>query len=101
MREAILEVVRRHAFPEKPSRLESSFVLESIEEARQFHASRSNEIIYEVEIVESSPNWHRGDWNMVGPNSQHTVLPDLDRFAYAYWEAQAVTRPEIVVLSAL
>ncbi len=82
-REVILENYRLKNFPEKPSRLKSAFVCETIEAATLFkNTSCMSGIIYEVEIIDRNAPTHRADFNCV---DVIPTLRDMQEVANHYW----------------
>ncbi len=100
LREKILEDIRRRYYSKKPSRLNAIFLLETLEEARNFR-NQSNpwNLIYEVEISDPSKPLHRGDYNKVSPHPNENYLEKIEEIAHAYWKGENIQRPEIVVES--
>ncbi|ECG4947686.1 DUF2441 domain-containing protein [Salmonella enterica subsp. enterica serovar Llandoff] len=88
----IFELVRRSHFPEKPSRYQSLFACQYIDEVKQFRNQRADEDgddekkaapIYEVI---TSLDVHRGDMNLL--DTECPVL-ELYRRAYLYWSGES------------
>lgn len=84
-REMALEAVRAYVFPHKPSRLESTFVCDSIESIRCYKSTQCPEgYIYEVEVQNITAPTHKGDFNAVEPLPNHS--DDMWAIAHNYWQ---------------
>ena len=84
-REMALEAVRAWEFPQKPSRLFSTFCCDNIETIKFYHTKIDpNSNIYEVEFVDEKAPKHKGDFNAVEPMARcnKTML----EIAKLYWE---------------
>ncbi|VVY30221.1 Uncharacterised protein [Escherichia coli] len=87
----VFELVRRSHFPEKPSRYQSLFACEQLNEVKQFRAllakERGDENILTAPIYEVL-SWepvHRGDMNLLNGNCP--VL-ELYHRAHLYWSGE-------------
>ena len=102
-RETTLENIRQKEFPTKPSRLSSTFALETLEEATFFQTQvlKNFNVVYEVEWTDPGANKHRGDYNKVGPGPDAPLLSAMPDVARAYWNGANVERAEVVSESAL
>lgn len=84
-REMALEAVRVWNYPGKPSRLYSNFGCESVETIRCYKSKHCpSGFIYEVEIVDESASFHKGDFNAVEPLVG--LAYDMWSIAHKYWE---------------
>ncbi|NAW88782.1 DUF2441 domain-containing protein [Photobacterium halotolerans] len=100
LRETLFESVRGKSYPNKPSRLESIFLCEELEEMLHFlkGSNRVLDLIYEVELVDSSLPLHKGCL-------LHTNIVEQDNYdsltqkAYHYWDATSVEHTELVTTS--
>jgi hypothetical protein len=101
-RERFLEDIRQREFPKKPSRLSSSFCLESLQEAQFYRDNLAGRyhVIYEVELVDPGCNQHRADYNKVSPLMSE-MAARMEDVARAYWMGTNIERPEIVADTAL
>jgi hypothetical protein len=87
-----LEEVRRQRFPEKPSRMESTFCCTNLDTAKFYMRVPAMQgrlamapVLYEVEKVDPTAPEHLTDFNVVQP------LPgrpeNMTEIAVRYWEA--------------
>lgn len=98
-RELAFEQVRLNHYPSKPSRLESIYVCENLADIQKFKLEgRSFDLTYEVEILNPTTPYHRGDWTQQNFTNSENV-ESLFSKAHAYWTAQNVTSPEILIQS--
>lgn len=88
--EKIFESVRQSAFPNAPSRLNSSFMFQTEQEARaNRHSFNGNMVVlYQVELTDPNGAQHLGDMNLA---TQSFVLnaPNAASNAQAYWSGVA------------
>lgn len=85
-RETILEQVRMQRFPDKPSRLTSSFSCSSEATARCYRSRLDpRSILYVVEKVEPDAREHRADFNVVQPLARRSET--MEQVADLYWRA--------------
>ena len=66
-----MEYVRRHSFPQLPSRMDCAFFFDSIGEARFYRNSdpgRTMINLYEIDLVDPKAVQHRTDWRRVSPS---------------------------------
>jgi hypothetical protein len=83
-REKVLEEIREREFPQKPSRLSSTFCSSTFEIARLFRdLQRPSELIYEVEYVDETCPIHTGDYNCVEPLVGRSE--SMEEVARLYW----------------
>lgn len=84
LREHYRERVRQATFTDKPSRLKSNFVFESLVDARQYRASsrRLHDVIYEVEFVDDTKATHRACCTQPWDAYEGGML---DHEAHMYW----------------
>jgi hypothetical protein len=84
-REMVLEKIRIEQFSEKPSRLQSAFVLEDIRAAEFYKKHNcSTGVLYEVEPTIDNPVWHRGDFNVIQPLPRRSE--NMEEIAIRYWQ---------------
>lgn len=63
-RETMLEHIRATEFPDKPSRLESLFLLPSLDEARRYQQGNAQSgVIYEVQVDANAFDAHYGSYS--------------------------------------
>ncbi len=88
-REAIYELIRAKEFPEKPSRLESIFLLPTAEEAYQYKAEfASLNIVYEVEVLNPYEKQHTTFIDLVCvPKNPAEPVHALCAHARNYWQS--------------
>ena len=103
LKEYIFENVRLRNYLDKPSRLESIFLCESLENLQRFksecNGSRDLDLAFEVEILEEKANIFRTDWQFVNI-SQAESIKDLEKKADVYWNPQGeIKNPEILTTS--
>jgi hypothetical protein len=105
LREHAFEVVRLRQYPHRPSRLEASFVCETLADLGAFKQSvgRPVDLAYEVEFVQSNAPSHRGCLSTMDnpPQGQVWTIPLLEQRADAYWSGANVQRPEVATTSPL
>jgi hypothetical protein len=84
LREHYRERVRQARFTDKPSRLKSNFVFESLNDAREYRASsrRLHDVIYEVEFVDETKAMHRACCTQPWDRYEGGML---DHEAHMYW----------------
>lgn len=91
-RERVLEDIRTHEFPKKPSRLSSCFVLHTLAEAKHFRdTSQRLGIIYEVEPTQDPPCSHTANY-LLQPSLYY--FEDIKIAARAYWDGKYQDHPE-------
>lgn len=84
-REHILELVRAESYPDKPSRLNSIFLLPTIDEARKYkHLLSQWGVIYEVEI-DPNVTIHIGNYQKVIPLNNQSLIDNMLNCANEYW----------------
>ena len=100
LREHVYEAIRLREFPERPSRLRSIFLCDSLAAIRQFRleANREFDLIYQVELVESNPLLHRACMS-VFDGEQEGNLASLEERARIYWQGAEISKPEIITTS--
>jgi hypothetical protein len=97
-REWVMENVRVTEYPQKPSRLHSSFVLLNLEEAKFFRDSfQQYSIIYEVEPLSEPPSTHIGDYTTLGVNDLPNYFDKLKELAQNYWSQSAKEHRELLL----
>lgn len=102
LKEQIFELVRIKSFPTRPSRLESIFLCENLQDIRTFRSSnnRNLDLIYEVEIVDLSAPAHRTCMTYV-ENSNQGTLATIEQNAHSYWTGVTIQKPEILTRSSV
>lgn len=85
-RENILEFFRKENFPDKPSRLNATFVFET-KEATEFFKTHNcpNGVIYKVAPTNPKAKRHEGDLHCLQPTSS---VGDWEEIARRYWEGK-------------
>lgn len=84
--ETAMEELRQREFPNRPSRLTSAFVLDSLDEAnfyRDVDQSRSIMCLYRVEFVDPQATSFTTDWRNVLPDHQLNM-----DWARRYWNGE-------------
>lgn len=81
--ELLFEYVRRSYFAEKPSRFESFFACESLEQARAFRAKYGNGTIWKVECDDA----FRADMSLLTIEQESILLTSYS--AHRYWSGLA------------
>lgn len=94
------ETMRLTINPQLPSRLACAFVFEDLDTARLLQSKRTNDIIYEVELLDVEKPIYRADMALIHPNLEqwdaHIGNPKK------YWSNnynEKVNWPEILTLS--
>ena len=88
-REMILEDIRKSEFPLLPSRLESAFVIDELDEAKYYAANFSRlGLLYEVALIDVGAPTHEADWKGTGPYDQ------TNDWARRYWRGDVMRHPE-------
>lgn len=82
MLELLYEQVRRAAYPDRPSRIQSIFALETLSEACQFQSQYGGDAIYKV----SADVIFRGDMNLLHGGNSNLVT---SWFAHQYWKGES------------
>jgi len=101
-REEVFEQVRVSEFATKPSRYDGIFLCESRTNLKHFIETngRVMDLMYEVEIVDSTATIHRGCLSQLGFAHQENLATFTTK-AQAYWSANNVVNPEILVTSSI
>ena len=100
IRELVYEDIRGTHYPNKPSRLQSTFLCVAEADIHEFRTSynRMFDIAYEVEVVDGNASAHVGDWTL--PNMVDTDnVQVFENRAHLYWQAQSIVKQEVVTLS--
>ena len=99
-REDVFDKVRSDEYPDRPSRLKSIFLCDSIDVMQDFLGStkRALDITYEVSLVDATAAIHRGCMSLVDIQQKET-LESFTKKARTYWSGTGVIRPEIVTTS--
>jgi hypothetical protein len=88
-REIILEDIRKAEFPLLPSRLESAFVIDELDEARYYVENFAKlSLLYEVTLIDNGVATHKADWKGTGP------YDDTNEWARRYWRGDVMPHPE-------
>ncbi|MBR0714785.1 DUF2441 domain-containing protein [Bradyrhizobium liaoningense] len=88
-REIILEDIRKTEFPILPSRLESAFVIDELDEAQYYTANFAKlSLLYEVALIDDGAPTHEADWKGTGP------YDNTNEWARRYWRGDVVPHPE-------
>jgi hypothetical protein len=88
-RERVFEEIRTKHFPEKPSRLDTAFLLFTHEDAVRYlsvdnEACRTS-LIYKVRICDTSSSFHIGNFMKVTVQPPLCHFDHIDVIAYNYW----------------
>ncbi|WP_150116072.1 DUF2441 domain-containing protein [Desulfovibrio fairfieldensis] len=86
-REEILELIRKEQYPEKPSRFNSIFLLDTLENAviyRNFNAKNQN--IYKVKVIDPEKPTHKGFWCPPFPIGNYRQY--CFEYAKIYWKGE-------------
>ena len=88
-RERVFEDIRLRSFPNKPSRLDATFLLLNEEDAVRYlkidnEACRTS-LIYKVRICNDSTSYHLGNFNKVTVLSPDCHFGKMDEIATNYW----------------
>ena len=87
--EILFDYVRRSCFKERPSRFQSVFAFDNIEQAKDFRYRFNNSIgnIWEIE----ANNFFKADMNLLDLKS--FKLMQLDYHAHLYWKGETIGNP--------
>lgn len=113
-RESVIEQIRQEEFPDKPSRFDSIFLLESEYDAINYRNQNNRfGIVYEVIVDTSGKQLHRGSYNfnlpdtvLVNGNQQFThpsilniegLYIGMPKIARSYWSTNPDNNVEIVI----
>lgn len=90
--EHLFEDVRQREFRRKPSRFQSLFAFESVQDAKRFkhNYNRLHHYIYEVEIIERAKT-HKGDMHWL--DCAALSFDEIEERARAYWRGQSSEAP--------
>lgn len=88
-REAVYELVRKAEFPDKPSRLESIFLLPTAQEAEIYRdAEAPLNLLYEVEMLDPHAKHHTAYIDLVcGQKNPPDTVSRLNAYARHYWQS--------------
>jgi hypothetical protein len=97
VRELIFEQVRYLSFPQKPSRFESIFLCPDQQHIEQFKnfSNRLFDLCYEVEIQNSDPVIHLGDWTLPSLSNNEDYATFVQK-AITYWQGNPAQNMEVV-----
>lgn len=102
--EKTFERIRQKEFPDRPSRLNWIFLCPSLESIKFFISStwRKQDLIYEVELVDSNATTFETDWTLVNAKILDTE-EKREAAARKYWNPISVEekRKEILADSAV
>lgn len=88
-REQILDDVRKAEFPLLPSRFESAFVIDELDEAQYYIANFAKlSLLYEVTLIDNGAPTHDADWKGTGP------YDNTNEWARRYWRGDVMPHPE-------
>lgn len=101
LREQTFELIRLKHFSEKPSRFNSAFVFETLEQARNFKANENRifDLIYKVELTDPGKPLHLGCMRLIQLPTNGNILPQLEKNAKLYWRGNTIEQPEILTES--
>ncbi len=88
-RERVFEDIRQKLFPNKPSRLDCSYLLLDLEAARRYlrvdnEACRTS-LIYKVKVCNINASFHLGNFNQVTVKPPLCHFDHMDGLAVNYW----------------
>jgi len=100
IRERVFEKVRTENYPDRPSRLKSTYLCKDIDGARQFlrDTNRRFDLIYEVEVLEQGKPLFTTDWKRADHVDGESESLMIIR-AHNYWKAEDVAHPEVLTES--
>ncbi|WP_313360783.1 hypothetical protein [Empedobacter sp.] len=92
--EYLSEFVRMNFYPDKPKRLESTFLFDTIESCNYYITKhlRGNGKIYEVELIEIDQLFE-GDMKIIDDIPTYILFEDLINEFDAYWQGQEELEP--------
>lgn len=101
-KENIYEEIRAAGFADRPSRLTSAFVCETLAYLRDFQTQTGREfdLPYRVELADPNPSNHRSCISLVDNQAGDTPAIWRER-AERYWRGDQIQRPEIITSSGL
>lgn len=96
--EFIWEIVRNSEFPEMPSRMNSVFLFESVDEARNFKEAyrESDYILANIELIEGET--YSFDMNWFSEVPCDVPLSEIKEYVRNYWSQNKTDSPVIEVL---
>lgn len=102
VRELVFENIRKEEFPDKPSRFDAAFVLESIDDLKRFIETnnRTFDLKYKVELVHPDKDSHKGCCVVQDIGSTDSIT-SFEEKARKYWSGNEIQLPEVVTLSSL
>jgi hypothetical protein len=100
LKERVIEQIRQHGFPKRPSRLKSIFLCETLEELEKFLASsgRFFDIKYAVRLTNQREQIFRADWNLISQMSMSDIK-SLNSLAVDYWSGNTQSGVEVLTKS--
>lgn len=97
-REFIFESVRSKNFPDKPSRLECTFLCKNFQDAQELHQkNRQFDLIYEVEIIDDGQVFET-DMALIDNAPTDTIVV-MEEKAKTYWNPSNIVKSEILTNS--
>lgn len=96
--EFIWEMVRNYEYPDKPSRMESVFLFEQIEDAKDFlnHYRDLNYQLANVVLFDGVAQSFDMNWFSNVPSN--IPLPEIEGYARNYWEQRMTENPIVEIL---
>lgn len=99
--EYLLEEIRLTQYSDKPSRLESVFALETLQEAEYYRANYAPlSSIYQVTVDTTDLPLHRGNYDFGHPSGPK-FIEQLHQTAALYWMQSDVQHVEILIPAAV
>jgi len=100
-RERVFEDVRINSFSDKPSRLDSTFLLLNHDDALRYlrvenEANRTG-LIYKVKICNDSVPYHLGNFNKVTVQPPDCHFDKMDEIARSYWAGVGLNDPSVTL----
>lgn len=100
LREFIFETERLRNFSDRPSRMESLFLLEDEESAKKFQKERPMDLIYEVKLIDETKNYFEADMILTNLPQNNIEIKQMLVMASQYWGNRTVFgEKEILTLS--
>jgi len=96
--EFIWEMVRNYEYPDKPSRMESVFLFEQIEDAKDF-MNNYRDLNYQLaNVILLEGNVQSFDMNWFSKVPSNIPLSEIEDYARNYWEQKMTEKPIIEIL---
>lgn len=97
-REYIFEYIRLKNYPNRPSRMECTFLCKTLESAQELHQkNRQFDLIYEVELVNDDQIFET-DMALIDNVPTDTILA-IEEKAKLYWNSSNIIKSEILTTS--